>query len=328
MIRLIMHRQTNAFGKSIMSKFEFTPASFIPFRDVRAIEQVIQIKAKDFAKHRNPKFRITVMPDADVDFRFVADMFHRIKEAADFNRPVVMITGNPEPAYKRVAYLINKFQVDCRKVHTFNMDEYANDKGETAPEDWPQGFAHQFKKYFYYQIDPKLRPPEKQVLGPTRKNIKDYGKMIADMGGADICYSGPGWTGHLAFIEPDAPEFAAKSLKEWMTFGPRICRLSPFTLAQNSLHGSFGAAGNLCAVPPMAATIGPAEVIGSKNRIDTHNLSVGGSFVSWQRLISRLVIHGPVTPLLPTSLLQLLETDCWVGESTLADIRPYWDKAY
>jgi len=24
--------------------------------------------------------------------------------------------------------------------------------------------------------------------------------MITDLGGADICYSGPGWTGHLAFI--------------------------------------------------------------------------------------------------------------------------------
>jgi len=31
--------------------------------------------------------------------------------------------------------------------------------------------------------------------------------MIEDAGGADICYSGPGWTGHVAFVDPDAPEF-------------------------------------------------------------------------------------------------------------------------
>ena len=40
--------------------------------------------------------------------------------------------------------------------------------------------------------------------------------------------------------------------------GPRICTLSPFTLAQNSLHGSFGMSGDISAVPPKAATIGPA----------------------------------------------------------------------
>ena len=58
---------------------------------------------------------------------------------------------------------------------------------------------------------------------------------IADMGGADVCYSGPGWTGHLAFVEPDAPEFDAP-LEEWKQMGPRVCTLSPFTLAQNSLQ--------------------------------------------------------------------------------------------
>ena len=45
--------------------------------------------------------------------------------------------------------------------------------------------------------------------GPNNANIADYGKMLADLGGADCCYSGPGWTGHLAFIEPDAPALAA-----------------------------------------------------------------------------------------------------------------------
>jgi hypothetical protein len=137
--------------------------------------------------------------------------------------------------------------------------------------------------------------------------------MLADLGGADICYSGPGWTGHLAFIEPDAPEFAG-SLAEWKKMGPRVCTFSPFTIAQNSLHGCFGCSGDLCAVPPKAATIGPAEVIGSKHRIDMHAITVDGSFASWQRLTTRLVLHGPVTPRVPESILQTLRTDVWVSE--------------
>ncbi len=311
-----------------MANWNFTPASFIPFRDTAAIERVIAIKKEDIAKHPNPDFRISVLPDAEIGFRWIADMFYRIKSAADAGRPCVLITPNPARSYIQVAYLINLFQVDCKHLYTFNMDEYANEDGQTAPESWSFGFMHAFKDYFYGKIEPHLRPLESQMLGPTTENIQDYGKMIADLGGADMCYSGPGWTGHLAFIEPDAPEFDTDDVDEFLQMGPRICRLSPFTLAQNSLHGSFGSSGNLCAVPPMAATIGPAEVVGSKNRLDFHSLSVHGSFASWQRLTTRLCLHGPVTPRVPTSIHQLLRTDVWVSETAAADIKPYWEQEY
>jgi glucosamine-6-phosphate deaminase len=312
-----------------MSKpWTFQPAEFIPFRDVKAIERVIRIPRKDLARHPNKRFRITIMPDAEVGFRWVTDMFCRIWRAAEEGRKIVLITPNPARSYAEVARLLNHFRVNCRHVHTFNMDEYANEEGRTPPETWPLSFMYAFKTFFYKTLDPKLRPPEKQIRGPTSANVGDYGKMIADMGGADICYSGPGWTGHLAFIEPDAPEFQASSLKEFLSMGPRICRLSPFTIAQNSLHGFFGASGNLCAVPPRAATIGPAEVVGARHRIDMHSLTTAGTFVSWQRLVTRLCLHGPVTPRVPTSILQLLRTDVWVSEAAAADIRPRWEMEY
>ena len=314
--------------KKKTSQFNFAPADFIPFRDKAAIERVIRIKKEDIAKHKNPDFRITVMPGADMEFLWINDMFTRIRTAMEAGKQFVMIAPNPWPNYYKLAALLNSAKVDCRRLYTFNMDEYANEKGEIAPETWEFGFMHAFKKYFWANIDKKLRPPEKNIQGPNDKNIKVYGKMLADLGGADICYSGPGWTGHLAFIEPDAPEFASTSLSDFKQMGPRVCRLSPFTIAQNSLHGSFGMSGNLCAVPPMAATIGPAEVIASKHRIDQHGITVDGSFASWQRLTTRLVLHGPVTPLVPESILQHLRTDVWVSELAAANIETRWDKGY
>jgi glucosamine-6-phosphate deaminase len=310
-----------------MKVFDFQPAAFIPFRDMEVIERVRRIRREDITRHPNPDFRITVMSADEIEFRWLMDMFYRIKIKADAGEPCVLITPQPWPNYRRLAYLLNLFRVDCRKLYTFNMDEYANEAGVIAPETWPHSFLHAMKKYFYAELDPDLRPPECQVQGPTNENINDYGKMIADLGGADCCYCGPGWTGHLAFIEPDAPEFDAP-LEVWKTFGPRVCTLSPFTIAQNSLHGSFGMSGDLCAVPPKAATIGPAEVIGAKHRIDMHAITVGGSFVSWQRLISRLVLHGPVTPKVPESILQTLRTDVWISHEIAADIEPHWDKGY
>jgi glucosamine-6-phosphate deaminase len=310
-----------------MQTFDYSPAEFIPFRDKEVIERVRKIKRDEITKHPNPDFRISVMPADEIEFRWIMDMFYRIKTAADEGRQVVLITPQPWPRYSRLAYLINKYRVDCKKLYTFDMDEYANEHGVIAPETWPHSFLYCMKKYFYSRIDEDLRPPEKQITGPSNENIKVYGKMLADLGGADCCYSGPGWTGHLAFIEPDAPEFAG-SLEEWKQMGPRVCTLSPFTIAQNSLHGSFGMSGDLAAVPPKAATIGPAEVIAAKHRIDTHSITVGGSMVSWQRFITRLVLHGPVTPLVPESILQTLRTDVWVSEEIARDIEPHWETGY
>ena len=207
------------------------------------------------------------------------------------------------------------------------LDEYADQDGRIAPESWEWGFGHAMLQFFWAELDPALRPPKKQFTIYTNRNIKDYGRMIADLGGADVCYSGPGWTGHLAFIEPDAPEFDLP-LKEWKKCGPRVCTLSPFTLAQNSLHGCFGYSGDLCAVPPKAATIGPAEVIGAKNRLDFHSITVHGTTTSWQRLTTRLCLHGPVTPRIPASILQTLRTDVYVSETSAMDIAPTWDVGY
>lgn len=310
-----------------MKSFTFEPAPCVPFRDRKVLDRVRKIRRADMDKHPNKDFRISILPDEDIGLMWVADIFHRIHEAAEANRRLILILPNPAHAYRQLAWMINKFKVSCRRLHVFIMDEYADEHGNIAPETWPFGFMHAFKKLFYANLDPQLRPPEKQIQGPTNRNIHDYGRMIADLGGADACYSGPGWTGHLAFIEPDAPEFQA-DLQTWMTLRARVVTLSPFTIAQNSLHGFFGMAGDLAAVPPKAATIGPAEVIGAKYRLDISAITTAGTSVSWQRMITRLCTHGPVTPLLPTSIHQVLQSDKWISETIAADIEPVWDRGY
>ena len=310
-----------------MKPFAYTPSQWIPFRDVEVLERVRKIRREDIDRHPNPDFEIRVVPDDQVEFIFVTDMYYRIATAAEEGKTCTLILPNPNHGYIKLAHILNRFRVDCRHLHVFIMDEYADEQGNVAPESFPQGFMRSFKAYFYRELDPELRPPEAQIHGPTTENIGHYGRMIADMGGADACYSGPGWTGHLAFIEPDAPEFDAP-LEEWKRMGPRIVTLSPFTIAQNSLHGSFGMSGDLALVPPRAATIGPAEVIGAKYRMQQHALAVAGTAVSWQRFVTRLVLHGPVTPRVPESLLQTLPTEVIVSENAARDIEPRWDFAY
>ena len=95
----------------------------------------------------------------------------------------------------------------------------------------------------------------------------------------------------------------------------QVVTLHPLTIAQNSLHGVFGCSGNIGNVPPKAATIGPRDVLHAKKRIECHSLATYGTFSSWQRMTSRLITHGPVTPYVPGSIYQLLPCDIFIRPS-------------
>ncbi len=300
------------------TSFAFKPGDYVPFKDREVCERLRKISGKDLEKHPNPDFKIKVMQNPHPVL--IATLFSRIKEASEAGRKITLILGNPEPeTYIPLAQLINYFNVDCSKVHIFAMDEWADDQGNIAPETYKAGFAHSMLKYFVYQIDAKLRMPLSNVHYPTNKNIASYSDMITECGegGADICSSSPGWTGHMAFIDP-VEEFITDSMDEYLEQKAKIVKLHPLTVAQNSLHGVFGQSGYIADVPPCAATIGPVDVKNARERIEVHALLTNNTFSSWQRMTSRLVLHGPVTPLVPSSMLQLMKTQVYVSEELAA----------
>lgn len=314
-----------------MSAFTYDPSPVVPFRDREVIDRCRAIRREDIERHPNPDFHIRVMPDEDLTFLWLGDMYARIKAAGEEGRSCVMLLPNPWPGYRHLARWINGTRLSCKHCWFFTMDEYADQDGNIAPEDWPRGFTYALLRFLWNEIDEDLRPPREQVLGPTNANLANYHDLMEDAGGIDISYTGPGWTGHLAFCEPDAPEFGGDrdiSLEEWKEMGTRICTISPFTLAQNSLHGSMGFSGDLSAVPPKCATIGPKEVISARHRWETAGIGVAGTSTSWQRLIARLCYHGPVTPKLPASIHQTLRTDCYISETIAMNIEDTWDKGY
>ena len=275
--------------------FAFQPADFVPFKDRALCERLRKLSGKDLEKHPNPDFHIKVMMNPHPVL--IATLFARIRESAQNGRKLTMILGNPEPeTYIPLAQLINYFQVDCRNVHIFAMDEWADDQGNIAPETYKAGFAHSMLKYLVYQIEEKLRMPLENVHYPTNKNISVYSKMITECGegGADICSSSPGWTGHMAFIDP-VDDFIRPTMEEYLQQEARIVTLHPLTIAQNSLHGVFGQSGYVADVPPKAATIGPVDVRNARERIEVHALLTNNTFSSWQRMTSRLELAPPST---------------------------------
>ncbi len=296
--------------------FDFKCADFVPYKNREVLERVRKMSGEELTKHPNPDFKIHIVTDPGLVW--VGDMVARILRSDIMDEKCVMILPNPCPViYESVAATINKLRINCRNVVVYTMDEWADQDGNIAPVEYEAGFSHSQLKYFYGKIDEDLRMPLSQIHYPTTENITSYSDMLEAEGGADICYSGPGWAGHIAFIDPDVPEFSP-NLDEFLNQGARVVTLNPMTIMQNSLHGVFGQSGDIANVPPRAATIGPLDVKRAKNRLECHALTTGGGFSSWQRMTSRLVLHGEVTPQVPSSILQLMKTDVYVSEAIAA----------
>jgi len=64
-----------------MSEFKYQPSKYVPFRDLKAIAKARKITREDFERHPNPKLKVRVVPDFEVWFVFMMDVFFRIKEA-------------------------------------------------------------------------------------------------------------------------------------------------------------------------------------------------------------------------------------------------------
>ncbi len=246
-------------------EFDYGLARFISFRDRDACERVRRIGRAELTEHSNPDFQIRIVDDpAEFYRRFADDLVGRIRAARDEERPFVAILPvGPMPQYELAARTINAERLSLAHVHTFNMDEYANEDGVTAPATWPGSFKRAMLERFFGLIDPELRPPDDQIHFPTTEAIAGYSAWIEELGGADCCYGGIGWCGHIAFWESHLGEEFAGDLEAYKQAGARLVELHPMTIMQNALH-SFG--GDWSWVPPKANTIGPREILGARHR--------------------------------------------------------------
>ncbi|NLZ56670.1 MAG: hypothetical protein GX900_08455 [Clostridiaceae bacterium] len=311
--------------------FTFEPAPFVPFRDHAVVERLRKMTPEEIVQHPNPNFKIHI--SLNIGSVEMGLLITRFIESDRENKPFVFICGNPNPGtYEPLTQLINYLRVNCRNVYPVTMDEWADENDNIAPANYRHGFTNSFLKYFYAKIDPELRMPLENILYPTNENIASYTDIIEERGegGAHAIFSGPGWAGHIAFIDPcpelipDYREGGTAEIKDlndpYFEQRAQVLTLHPLTIAQNSLHGVFGCSGDLTSVPPKAATIGPRDVLNSREKFEFHGLTTMGTFSSWQRMTSRLITHGPVTPYVPGSIYQLMDVNVYLSPSIATPI--------
>ena len=303
----------------LYDEFRFKPASWLPHSELplEELERIRNIKREDMEYTNENGYSVRVVMDPTLCM--VQDMFYRILMSDINDTHFTMICPNQWPgAYSAVAEMLNKYNVSARNVDAFAMDEWADEDGNVAPLTYGAGLGYSFLNHFYGRIREDLRPSVDHWHVHTNENKATgvYSQMIEDIsgGGVDVIYSATGWPGHTAFIDPRCEEFKADSLEEFCKLESRIVTETPLTICENSLFGPMGASGDVWAVPPKSATIGPKDVVSAKDRFELHNF-VNPDGSSWQRMISRLELYGPISMECPASIMRLGKGTCYVSEA-------------
>jgi len=294
-------------------------SKFISFRDKDECARVRAIKKEDICKHSNPDFKIRLVESIEIFYaEFALDIVGQIVSAAEEGRQCVLILPvGPVPQYAIASSIINRLDIDCKHLITFNMDEYADENGQTAPPDWEGSFATAMMAGFFGRIREDLRPKAENIHFPNTGNINSYSDMIAEAGGADCCYGGIGWCGHIAFFESHLGDNYA-DLEEYKQAKAQIVELHPMTIMQNALH-SFS--GDWSWVPPKAASIAPADILGARHRSFWLDGMCGpGTNMAWQRYIARLAAHVYPNKHVPGSILQTVKTDYTIWSPVANDV--------
>ncbi len=187
----------------------------------------------------------------------------QIKATRDEGRKLILILPvGPMGMYKWVVYFLKQWNVDCKHVYGFNMDEWADKDGNTLPASDPAAFQNAMIDAFYGPLG-ELTVPESQRNFATKDNLPTYVEKIQKLkaeGAKQVLVYGIGRMCHIAFWEPHfAQDYA--TVEEWKGAPYRLgARLHPFTIEQNAIT-SFRSSWPL--IPCYANTIGPAIIFGS-----------------------------------------------------------------
>jgi len=249
---------------------------------------------------------------------FDAKMGHeialQIKLAKDRGEKLAMIIPvGPMGMYKWAVYFLKEWNVSCEHVYTFNMDEWADENGNTLPNTNPAAFEYCMKEAFFNPLG-ELTIPAEQRNFATKDNLPTYPGKIAALkaeGAKLVLIFGIGRMCHIAFWEPQfAADYATEA--EWLAAPYRIgAKLHPLTIEQNAIT-SFKSRSTL--VPCTANTVGPALLFQADYIIGGADGALGRG-MGWQGMSFLTTLHyGPSTwitssyiPTMPGKLFYLKE---------------------
>lgn len=294
------------------SLFDFAPPAWLPTQDKAVLEYCRNIKREEMEITNEHGYSVRVVPHPSS--AVTVELFNWIyRSDVEDKKTVIVFPNSWRNIYSAAVQMCNRYNISGRNIHAFCMDEWADENGNVAPITYGPSLGGHFMREFYLSFREDLRPKLSQMHYYTNENIGYYSDLIDETGdgGADLIISATGWIGHTAFIDPHTKKFAADSLEEFMQLPAGFVDNHRLTIVQNS--GGYGS-GDLYHTPRYSVSIGPRDVMHARDHLERHDLGYCGGYSSWERMISRLQLYGPVCMEVPASLYQLTKGTIYVSE--------------
>jgi len=201
---------------------------------------------------------LTILPAReDVLRRFAEDMFDEAAEAAQAGEEIAVIVPlGPKAHYELLARTVNEAGLSLEHVSYFGMDQWLDWQGRPLPWEHPFNLEAYFRRHFVELLEPRLRP--RDVIFPGALELDRASEELAHRGGARTTYGGFGFQGHLAFNEPPSTRWSPVTLDQLRRGKTRITRVAVDTIIA---HAQRSLGGNVAGVPPMAVTLGMADLL-------------------------------------------------------------------
>ena len=192
-----------------------------------------------------------------------------------------LATGStPIGAYRQLVEWYEKGDLDFKEVVTVNLDEY---KG-LGPDN-PQSYAYYMEDKLFKKVN--IKPENTHLPDGLNNDAEDacnkYNELLEELGEQDLQLLGLGRNGHIGFNEPD----------EIFDQNVHCVSLTNSTIEANKRFFEAGEE-----VPKYAYTMGIRSILRSKKIL----VIVSGED---KADAVKKAFFGPVTPLVPASILQL-----------------------
>ena len=191
-----------------------------------------------------------------------------------------LATGSsPLGTYENLASRCGEGRLDFSRVRTVNLDEYC---GLTAEN--PQSYRYLMDQNLFgrVNIDPANTHLPDGSASDMEAECARYESLVESLGWPDLQLLGIGHNGHIGFNEP-AEDFPA--------------RVHTVQLAESTIKANSRLFDRVEDVPTMAVTMGIGTIMKARRVL----LIAGAD----KREIVERAFHGPVTPQVPGSILQL-----------------------
>lgn len=274
--------------------------------DLAKLDEICARKPETIAEPEewwNKKFEaVSCDTLADFDTMMGHEIALEIAHAKAEKKQIAFILPvGPMGMYRWAVYFLKAWNVDCKHVHGFNMDEWSDAEGNTLPGDDPGAFQNAMEQAFYGPLG-KLTVPPKQRHFATAAALPKYAsqiKLLKEKGARLVTVYGIGRACHIAFWEPHfAEEYS--TLAAWKADTHRLgAMLCPMTIEQNAIT-SFKSRTTL--VPTRANTVGPGLFLQSDRCIGGADGALGRGMM-WQGMSLWASLHHQPTQWIPSTFM-------------------------